>query len=546
MHRQPPQIAQVSSISSSMLDVIVALLPALGMAVYLFGIRVLALTVVSILSCVGSEYLYRRLRGLPDSTRDLSACVTGLLLAMTLPVTAPYWAPVLGGVFAIVVVKQLYGGLGRNFMNPALAGRMLLTTFPGFMTTWVDAFQRPGLLSTADAVTSATPMSYLHNGQLPPQGIGQLLMGQHGGAMGSVAVMMLILGGLYLVARRVIQPRATLAFLGTVALLTFLFPQGDGGRVAWMLAQLFSGGLMLGAIFMASDYTTTPVTPRGQILFGVGCGVFTVLLRYFGSYPDGVGWAILTMNCCVWLLDRTGMPRRFGVTPFAATRERLTHIRASLAEIKFVKPQLRFLSRAGEGTMPGEGYLDELRVKVRHGGVLAVAVALMAGLVFGVHQLTDFATVRTETQLQQELLSQVMPQATIRTETPYQASGALSITAGYNNSGLVGYCVEVQAHGFGGLMTAVVGVNTNGEVTGVAVTSHNETLSVGTQALESDYLDQYKGKSGTIRASGSNAVDTISGATATCDAITDCVNQALSIVANLDTEGVTEYVDGEV
>ena len=541
MRRQPPQIAQVSSISSSMLDVIVALLPALGMAVYLFGIRVLALTVVSILSCVGSEYLYRRLRKLPDSTRDLSACVTGLLLAMTLPVTAPYWAPVLGGVFAIVVVKQLYGGLGRNFMNPALAARMLLTTFPGLMTNWVDAFQRPGLLSTADAVTSATPMSYLHSGQLPPQSVGQ-----HGGAMGSVAVMMLILGGLYLVARRVIQPRATLAFLGTVAVLTFLFPQGDGGRLAWMLAQLFSGGLMLGAIFMASDYTTTPVTPRGQILFGVGCGLLTVLLRYFGSYPDGVGWAILTMNCCVWLLDRTGMPRRFGVTPFAATRARLTHIRASLAEIKFVKPQLRIFSRAGEGTMPGEGYLDELRLKVRHGGVLAVAVALMAGLVFGVHQLTDFATVRTETKLQQELLSQVMPQATIRSETPYRASGALSITAGYNNSGLVGYCVEVQSHGFGGLMTAVVGVNTNGEVTGVAVTSHNETLSVGTQALESDYLDQYKGKSGTIRPSGSNAVDTISGATATCDAITDCVNQALSIVANLDTEGVTEYVDGEV
>ena len=525
IRRRPPQIAQVSSISSTMLDVIVALLPALGMAVYLFGIRVLALTAVSVITCVAAEYLYCRLRKLPDSTQDLSACVTGLLLAMTLPVTAPYWAPVLGGVFAIVVVKQLYGGLGRNFMNPALAGRMLLTTFPGLMTRWVDAFQRPGLLSTADAVTSATPMSYLHNGQLPPQSVGQLLMGQHGGAMGGVAVMMLILGGLYLVARRVIQPRAPLAFLATVALLTFLFPQGDGGRVAWMLAQLFSGGLMLGAIFMASDYTTTPVTPRGQVLFGVGCGLLTVLLRYFGSYPDGVGWAILTMNCCVWLLDRTGMPRRFGVGRFAATRAQVAQMRESLAQIKFVKPQLRIFSRAGEGTMPGEGYLDELRLKVRHGGALAVAVALMAGLDFGVHELTDYDTVRTE--------------------TPYRASGALSITAGYNNSGLVGYCVEVQAHGFGGLMTAVVGVNTNGEVTGVAITSHNETLSVGTQALESDYLDQYKGKSGTIRSSGSNAVDTISGATATCEAITDCVNQALSIVANLDTEGV-EYVDGEV
>ena len=365
MRRQPPQIAQVSSISSSMRDVIVALLPALGMAVYLFGIRVLALTAVSVMTCVAAEYGYRRLRGLPDSTRDLSACVTGLLLAMTLPVTAPYWAPVLGGLFAIVVVKQLYGGLGRNFMNPALAGRMLLTTFPGLMTRWVDAFQRPGLLSAADAVTSATPMAYLHSGQLPPQSVGQLLMGQHGGAMGGVPVMMLILGGLYLVARRVIQPRAPLAFLATVALLTFLFPRGENGHLAWMLAQLFSGGLMLGAIFMASDYTTTPVTPRGQVLFGVGCGLLTVLLRYYGSYPDGVGWAILTMNCCVWLLDRTGMPRRFGVGRFAATRAKLAQVRGSLAEIQFVKPQLRFLSRAGEGTMPGEGYLDELRGKAR-------------------------------------------------------------------------------------------------------------------------------------------------------------------------------------
>ena len=169
IRRQPPQIAQVSSISSTMLDVIVALLPALGMAVYLFGIRVLALTAVSVITCVVSEYVYRRLRKLPDSTQDLSACVTGLLLAMTLPVTAPYWAPVLGGVFAIVVVKQLYGGLGRNFMNPALAGRMLLTTFPGIMTNWVDAFQPPSLLSAADAVTSATPMSCLHNASFPPR-----------------------------------------------------------------------------------------------------------------------------------------------------------------------------------------------------------------------------------------------------------------------------------------------------------------------------------------------------------------------------------------
>ena len=231
MRRQPPQIAQVASISSIMMDVIVALIPALGVATYLFGLRVLALTAVSVAACVAAEYVCCRLRKVENTVGDLSACVTGLLLAMSLPVTAPYWAPVLGGVFGIVVVKQFYGGLGRNFLNPALAGRMLLATFPGFMTTWVDAFQRPGLLSTADAVTSATPMAYLHQGELPGLTVGQMLMGQHGGAMGAGAVLMLMLGGLYLLARRVISPRAPLAYLGTVALLTLLFPRGDGGAV---------------------------------------------------------------------------------------------------------------------------------------------------------------------------------------------------------------------------------------------------------------------------------------------------------------------------
>ena len=222
IRRSSPQIAQVSSISSTMLDVIVALLPALGMAVYLFGPRVLALTLVSVAACVGAEYGYRRLMGLSNTVGDLSACVTGLLLAMSLPVTAPYWAPVLGGVFAIVVVKQFYGGLGRNFMNPALAGRALLRTFPGLMTTWVDAFQKTPLFGAVDAVSSPTPMALLHAGALPDLTLSQLMLGQHGGAMGGAPVFMLLLGGVYLVGRRVISPRIPLSYLGTVALLTLL------------------------------------------------------------------------------------------------------------------------------------------------------------------------------------------------------------------------------------------------------------------------------------------------------------------------------------
>ena len=220
IRRSSPQIAQVSSISSTMLDVIVALLPALGMAVYLFGPRVLALTLVSVAACVGAEYGYRRLMGLSNTVGDLSACVTGLLLAMSLPVTAPYWAPVLGGVFSIVVVKQFYGGLGRNFMNPALAGRALLCTFPGLMTTWVDAFQKTPLFGAVDAVSSPTPMALLHAGALPDLTLSQLMLGQHGGAMGGAPVFMLLLGGVYLVGRRVISPRIPLSYLGTVALLT--------------------------------------------------------------------------------------------------------------------------------------------------------------------------------------------------------------------------------------------------------------------------------------------------------------------------------------
>ena len=206
IHRTSPQIAQPATISSTMLDVIIALVPALAMAVFLFGVRVLALTAVSVGTCVLAEYGYRRLRGQSNTIGDLSACVTGLLLAMSLPVTAPYWAPVLGGLFAIVIVKQFYGGLGRNFLNPALAGRTLLCTFPGLMTSWVDAFQRPGLIQGVDAASSATPMAVLHTGAVPDLTLGQMLLGQHGGAMGGVPVLMLLLGGLYLVSRRVITP----------------------------------------------------------------------------------------------------------------------------------------------------------------------------------------------------------------------------------------------------------------------------------------------------------------------------------------------------
>lgn len=294
-----------------MLDVILALLPALVGAVLNFGFRALTVTAVSVFASVFFEWAYRRLLRLDCTVSDLSAVVTGILVAFVCPVTIPYWTVIVGDFFAIVVVKQLFGGIGKNIVNPALAARAFLFSWPAVMTTWVAAGSRPGIFSTADAVTAATPLSLLHGGSLPTESPLTLFLGQTGGCLGETSALLLLLGGAYLVLRRVISLQIPLAYLGTVAVLTLLFPRGND-PLLWMGSQLLSGGLMLGAIFMATDYTTSPVTGWGQILFGVGCGCITVLIRYFGSYPEGVSYAILVMNTCVVLLDRVGLPRRFG------------------------------------------------------------------------------------------------------------------------------------------------------------------------------------------------------------------------------------------
>ncbi len=542
-----PQLRQSATTTAMMMDVMVALVPTAAMAVFFFGVRVLGLCAVSVFSCALAEWGYRRLTHQSNTLPDLSACVTGLLLALSLPVTTPYWVPVLGGAFGVIVVKQFYGGLGKNFMNPALAGRMLAATLPILMTTWVQPLQRLSLFET-DAVSAPTPMAALHDRLLPAQDLGIMFLGQRGGCMGEVSAFALLLGFVYLVMRRVVSPRVTLSYLGTAAVLAFVFYPAGVNPFAWTAYQLLGGGLLMGAVFFANDPATTPVTPRGQLMFGVGCGLLTMLLRYHGSYPEGVGWSILTMNCLVWLLDRMGLPRRFGVGNFAVTRAMAARLRSSLAEIKFVPPKLNLrLLGLRSGMAPGEAILDPLRAQVKNMLPLAAVFAAAGAAIFAVHAATDLATARTQTRQQQELLSQVMPQADTSSETPYRANGALSITAGYTNQGrLVGYCVEVQSQGFAGPITMVVGVSTDGEVTGVAVTSHRETNRVGTKAMTPGALSRYTGRSGTLRTSGDNAVDTVTGATATSKAITAGVNRALAIVANLDTEGEVSYVDSDL
>ena len=315
-----PHIRSNETTRSIMLDVIIAMLPALVWAVIWFGVKALTLTAVSVIGCMFWEWLYRKLMKKPQSVGDLSAVVTGMLLAFVCPVTTPYWMIIIGGFFSIVVVKQLFGGIGKNFVNPALAGRaFLLGSYAGVMTTWIDATQNkaPLMGSTADIVTAATPLAYMKTGNMAglteTYSVMDMFLGKTGGSLGEISAAMLILGGLYLIWRKVINWQTPVAYIATVAVITFLFPKGDAGNLEWMLYSLFSGGLMLGAFFMATDYATSPVTKKGQLIFGIGCGLFTVFIRYFGSYNEGVCYSIMVMNLCVALIDKYTKPTRFGV-----------------------------------------------------------------------------------------------------------------------------------------------------------------------------------------------------------------------------------------
>ena len=314
-----PHIRSNETTRSIMLDVIIAMLPALAFAIFNFGLRALTLTAVSVVACIFWEWLYRKLMKKPQSIGDLSCVVTGMLLAFVCPVHMPYWMIIIGDFFAIVVVKQLFGGIGKNFLNPALAGRaVLLASYAGTMTSWVDpAAGKAAIIgSNADVVTTATPLAIMKTGDfaelMATYGVDKMFIGQIPGSLGEVSAVALLIGGAYLIWRKVINWQTPVAYIATVAVLTFLFPK-QGTGLEWMLYSVFGGGLFLGAFFMATDYATSPVTKKGQLIFGIGCGLFTVLIRYFGSYNEGVCYSIMVMNLLVALIDKYTKPARFGV-----------------------------------------------------------------------------------------------------------------------------------------------------------------------------------------------------------------------------------------
>lgn len=310
-----PHIRSNETIQSVMRDVVIALLPAAIMGVILFGIKAAILIITSVISCMFFEALYQKLAKKPVTISDFSAVITGLLLAMNIPASAPIWVPIVGSFFAIVIVKQLFGGLGQNFMNPALGARaFLLASYPTAMSG--TAFNATGFgnIGVIDATSSATPLAQIAEGSvnsISQTDIINALVGNIGGCIGETCAIALILGGIYLIIRKVISWRIPVTYILTTFICTILI-SALSGEIRFPVYELFTGGLMLGAFFMATDYASSPVTPKGQLIMGIGCGFLTALIRTLGGYPEGVSYSILLMNLCVPLIDRYTSPKKFG------------------------------------------------------------------------------------------------------------------------------------------------------------------------------------------------------------------------------------------
>ena len=302
-----PHIVSPMDTSRIMLMVIIGLLPSLLVSTYVFGFRVITLSAVCVVAAVGFEWIWNALMKKPQTVGDLSAAVTGLLIAFNVPSGLPYWIAVLGCFVAIIVVKQLFGGVGKNLTNPAITARVVLfISYATEMTTWT----LPRM--AADATSTATPLGVLAEGGTLPSNM-QMFLGFIGGSMGEVSAVALLLGGLFLIWKKIISPIIPACFIGTVFAFALIYYGVTGGDALQMaIFHVLAGGVMLGAFFMATDYVTSPLLPMGKVIFGIGCGLITMIIRVWGQYPEGVSFSILLMNCLTPLINNFCEKRMYG------------------------------------------------------------------------------------------------------------------------------------------------------------------------------------------------------------------------------------------
>lgn len=306
-----PHLVTAMDTQKTMLMVLIALVPSLLVSTYVFGFRVLILTAVCIAVSMFFEWGWNKLMKRPQTVTDLSAALTGTLIAFNVPSGLPYWIAIVGCFVAIVIVKQLFGGIGKNIANPAITARIVLfISFATEMTTW----PLPRMYQTADAVTGATPLGILAEGSAAdlPSNM-EMFLGYIGGSMGEVSAIALLIGGIFLVWKKIISPIIPCCFIGTVFVFSLIYYGATGGDAFQMaIFHVLAGGVMLGAIFMATDYVTSPLMPGAKVVFGIGCGVITMLIRLFGQYPEGVSFSILIMNCLTPLIDNFFQKRMYG------------------------------------------------------------------------------------------------------------------------------------------------------------------------------------------------------------------------------------------
>ncbi len=475
-----PHIRSGNSTQKIMLDVIIALVPAMIASVIIFGPRAALITAVCVGSCVLLEYLCRLLMKREQTISDLSAVVTGILLAMNLPVTIPLWVAIFGCFIAIVVAKQLFGGIGQNFANPAIAARViLLASFSGYMTAYTVPFDHNGV----DAVLGATPLAQLASGGEVPSLL-FMFLGAKGGCIGEVSCAALLLGGIYLVIRKVIRPIIPLVFIGTVFVGSFLLGQDP-------LYQILSGGLFIGAIFMATDYSTSPVTRSGKAIFAFGCGLITILIRFYGGYPEGVSFAILLMNILTPQIDKVTKK-----VPFGAKLENPNKLKMKRIVFSII------------------------------GVILAVGVLIWTGLKlfasegYSKAELTEYASAALPEadSLKLVKVSSDDEQLLYAYKAQNGAGAALVVTAvGYN---------EKEP------MTMMVGFDPDGVIQGVTVIDHHETEGIGSKVVTDEaFLSQFVGKT-----AGDLSIDAVAGATFTSDGVVSGCQKAAELFASLQSE----------
>lgn len=538
-----PHVRSKSTTSDIMFDVIIALVPATAFGIYQFGFSAGILVAVCILTALLSEMLYQKAMHKKVTIGDYSAVVTGLLLALNLPPTLPWWMAMIGTIFAIIVVKQLFGGLGQNFMNPALAGRcFLVLSFGSYMTNFV-----------LDGVTQATPLANLRNGL--PVNVKDMFLGYTAGTIGETSALALLVGAAYLLIKRVISPKIPVIYIGTFAICIAIYAATkDYDVVDFTLAHLCGGGLMLGAWFMATDYVTSPITSSGKIVFGVVLGLLTFVLRIFGGTPEGVSYAIIISNLLVPLIEKITAPKSFGYGADTTKEEK----KAEKAEKKTVdedKSNQIMEETDDESKKPSKfdvkGFVNAIVV-------LSVIAVVMGAALAVVNNVTKEPIAKTKQEAKETASKKVFPTAAkIATSdtvdytainefvhSMYPTVDIDELSVALDSSGaLAGYVVTAtSSEGYGGDVQIIMGISVDGTVQGLDFLTLNETVGFGLNAKEPEFTNQFVGKKvfpfeyTKTGATSDSQIDAISGATITTSAVVDAVNASVMIVAILGGE----------